>query len=76
MNVNLPPEVERYIEQRVRDGAFSSPSEFVTAAAQRQMQEETWFEQRVLAGLEGPVTPLTAEDLSSVRAIARNASSR
>lgn len=37
------------------------------------MQEEAWFEQKVLEGLEGPVTPLTREDLDSVRNIVRQA---
>jgi putative addiction module CopG family antidote len=73
MNITLPPELEAYIEQSVRNGVFASASEFFEAAARRQMQEEAWFEQKVLEGLEGPVTPLTREDLQSVRDIARKA---
>jgi putative addiction module CopG family antidote len=73
MNITLTPQTESYIEQSVRSGAFVSASEFVEAAALRQMQEEAWFEQKVLEGLEGPVTPLTPEDLFSVREIARKA---
>jgi Arc/MetJ-type ribon-helix-helix transcriptional regulator len=73
MNVELTPETEKYIEQTVRSGAFSSPSEFLEAAARRQMQEESWFEEKVLEGLKGDVTPLTEKDLDSVRAIARKA---
>jgi putative addiction module CopG family antidote len=76
MNVTLPPELEAYIEQSVRTGAFASASEFVEAAARRQMQEEAWFEQKVLDGLQGSVTPLTRRDLDSVRDIARKASAR
>jgi putative addiction module CopG family antidote len=76
MNVTLPPELEAYIEQSVRSGAFASPSEFVEAAARRQMQEESWFEEKVLEGLKGPVTPLTKADLESVRDIARRARAR
>jgi len=76
MNVTLSPELEAYIEQSVRDGAFASASEFVEAAARRQMQEEAWFEQKVMEGLKGPVTPLTREDLDSVRDIARKARAR
>ena len=76
MNVTLPPELEAYIEQSVRNGTFASASEFVEAAAWRQMQEEEWFEQKVLDGLQGPVTPLTREDLESVRDLARKARAR
>jgi Arc/MetJ-type ribon-helix-helix transcriptional regulator len=73
MKVELTPETEAYIEATVRSGAFASASEFVEAAARRQMQEEAWFEEKVLEGLKGPVTPLTKEDLESVRDIVRKA---
>ena len=76
MNITLPAELETYIDESVRSGAFSSASEFVAAAARRQMQEETWFEQQVLEGLDGPVTPLTSEDLDSVRNLVRQARAR
>ena len=76
MNVTLPPELEAYIEQSVRSGAFASASEFVEAAARRQMLEEEWFEQKVLEGLQGAITPLTREDLESVRDIVRKARAR
>ena len=76
MSITLPTELESYIEESVRSGAFASASEFVAAAARRQMQEETWFEQQVLEVLEGPVTPLTHEDLDSVRNLVRQARAR
>jgi Arc/MetJ-type ribon-helix-helix transcriptional regulator len=76
MKVELTPEMEAYIEASVRSGAFATVSEFVEAAARRQMQEEVWFEQKVLQGLEGAVTPLTDQDLESVRDIARKARDR
>jgi putative addiction module CopG family antidote len=76
MKIELTPETEAYIEQSVRSGAFASVSEFVEAAARRQMQEEAWFEQKVLEGLQGPVTPLTRGDLESVRDLARKARGR
>jgi len=73
MNIELTSGTEAYIEATVRSGAFASASEFVEAAARRQMQEEASFEQKVLEGLEGPITALTEEDLSSVRDIVREA---
>lgn len=76
MKVELTPETEAYIEASVRNGAFATVSEFVESAARRQMQEEAWFEQKVLKGLEGAVTPLTAQDLESVRGIVRKARDR
>ena len=76
MNITLPTELERHIEESVRSGEFASASEFVEAAARRQMQEEAWFEQKVMEGLEGPVTPLTREDLDAVRNFVRQAHAR
>jgi Arc/MetJ-type ribon-helix-helix transcriptional regulator len=76
MKITLPAEVEDYIEQRVRSGAFASESEFVEAAVLRQMQEEKWVEGRVIEGLQEPATPLTSEDLDSVREIVRKARAR
>lgn len=73
MKIELTAETEAYIEETVRSGAFASPSEFVESAARRQMQEEAWFEQKVLEGLQGPITPLTQDDLNSVRDIVRKA---
>jgi Arc/MetJ-type ribon-helix-helix transcriptional regulator len=73
MKIELTSETREYIEQTVRSGAFASPSEFIEAAARRQMQEELWFERKVLQGLEAPITPLTQKDLKSVRDIARKA---
>jgi Arc/MetJ-type ribon-helix-helix transcriptional regulator len=69
VKIELSPETEAYIEGSVRAGAFASASEFIEAVARRQMQEEAWFEQKVLAGLEGMVTLLTPGDLESVRDI-------
>lgn len=73
MNIDLSPETESFIEKSVRSGAFASVSEFVEAAARRQMQEVAWFQEKVLEGLEGPITPLTQADLDSVRDIVRKA---
>ena len=76
MNVTLTAETEAYIEESVRSGAFASASEFVEAAARRQMQEETWFEGKVLEDLAGESSPLTREDLTKVREIAVKARGR
>lgn len=73
IQLSLSPETEAYIAQRVREGVFASASEFVEAAARRQMQEETWFESRVVEGLKGTATPLSSEELQSVRDIVRKA---
>jgi putative addiction module CopG family antidote len=69
MNITFPAEVERYIAQRVQSGAFASESEVVEAAVLRQIQEEQWLEQRVVEGLQGPVTPLTRVSLRATYSV-------
>lgn len=76
MKIELKPETEAYIEASLNSGAFASASEFIEAAVQRQKQEEVWFEQKVIEGMKGPVTPLTKEDLDSVRDLVRKAHDR
>jgi putative addiction module CopG family antidote len=71
MNITLPAELEAYIEQRVRSGAFASESDVVEVSILRQMQEEAWLEAGVVEGLAAPVTPLTQQDLTAVRDIVR-----
>lgn len=76
MKIELKPETEAYIEASLSYGTFANASEFVEAAVQRQKQEEVWFEQKVLEGMKGQVTPLTKEDLDSVRDLVRKAHDR
>ena len=42
----------------------------------RQIKDVASFESRVIEGLDGPVTPLTSEDLESVRNLVRKARTR
>jgi Arc/MetJ-type ribon-helix-helix transcriptional regulator len=71
MKIDLARQTEGYIEGPVHSGTFESASAFVEEATRRQMQEEAWFEEKVLEGLQGAVTPLTGSDLQSVRDIVK-----
>lgn len=68
MNMTLLSDLESCIEASVRSGTSASASELVEASVRCQMQAE--------AGLEDLVTPLTGEDLDSVRDLVRQARAR
>jgi hypothetical protein len=63
LEIDLKPEVEAYIAESIRSGAFASVNEFIEEVTRKQMLEEAGYEQKVLEGLSGPFTPLTESDL-------------
>ena len=67
MNITLPAELEAYVAERVRGGAFASSDEFIEEAVRRKMEHEAWMEQKVLEAEQTEISPLTREDLDSVR---------
>ncbi len=67
MDITLPPDLESYVDQSVRRGAFTSANELIQEALRRKMEEDAWMEQKVLEAEESDLTPLTREDLKSVR---------
>lgn len=66
MDITLPPDLESYVDQSVRRGAFTSANELIQEAVRRKMEEDAWMEQKVVKAEEGELTPLTREDLESV----------
>ncbi|MGD0411532.1 MAG: ribbon-helix-helix domain-containing protein [Verrucomicrobiota bacterium] len=71
MEITLPPELEAYVDQRVRGGAFVSATELIEEAVRRKMEEDSWMEQKVLEAEQSELSPLTREDLQSVRRLLR-----
>ena len=71
MNITLPPELAHYIEERVRLGGFSSSAEFVEDAIRQKMETDAWMEQKVLEAEQTELSPLTQQDLDSVRQMIR-----
>jgi Arc/MetJ-type ribon-helix-helix transcriptional regulator len=76
MEIALPPDLEAYVEQRVRRGGFASASEFILEAVRRKMEEDSWYEQRVLEAEQSEISPLTREDLKSVRDLVKERAAR
>lgn len=71
MNITLPPELEAYVQERVRIGSFASSAEFIAEAVRRKMETDAWMEQKVLEAEQTELSPLTQEDLDSVRRLIR-----
>ena len=71
MEITLPPDLEAYVNQRVRRGAFESATEVIQEALRRKMEEDAWMEQKVVEAEQSELTPLTREDLQSVRRLIR-----
>ena len=71
MEITLPPELEAYVQQRVRGGAFVSATEFIQEAVRRKMENDSWMEQKVLEAEQSELSPLTRGDLESVRSLIR-----
>jgi len=51
MNTNLPKDLERFVQAKVRGGRFTSSDEAITAAVRLLRQREEAEETRVLEGI-------------------------
>lgn len=71
MDITLPPELEAYVEERVRRGGFASVNEFIREAIRSKMEGDAWMEQKVIEAEQTELSPLTPEDLQSVRRLIR-----
>jgi len=71
MEITLPPDLEAYVDERVRGGAFVSATELIQEAVRRKMEEDSWMEEKTLEAEQSELSPLTREDLQSVRRLIR-----
>ncbi len=54
MNISLPESLKEYVRQRVLDGDYANPSDYIRALirADKEHQAQAQLEQRLLEGLE------------------------
>jgi Arc/MetJ-type ribon-helix-helix transcriptional regulator len=71
MEITLPFDLATYVEGRARGGAFASANEFIQEAVRRKMEDYAWMEQKVLGADHIKLSPLTHDDLQSVRRLIR-----
>jgi Arc/MetJ-type ribon-helix-helix transcriptional regulator len=73
MEIILPPELEAYVEGRVRGGLFASSDEFISEAIRRKMEQDTWTEEKLVEAERTELSSLTKEDLESARNLIKRA---
>ena len=70
MNVSLAPELERFLNEQVRNGRYSSPDEAVRKAVEllKEMDESENRLEVLLQEAEesGPATEMTAQDWADI----------
>jgi Arc/MetJ-type ribon-helix-helix transcriptional regulator len=71
MEITLPPDLEAYVEERVRGGAFASAGEFIGEAVRSKMENDAWMEEKVIEGERSELSSLLREELQSVRGLIR-----
>ncbi len=74
MNISLPEELKKFVRERVKEEAFSNPSDYVRALIRRDQKRRAKrrLEALLLKGLDaGPAEPLTEEDRGYIRAQVR-----
>ena len=71
MNISLPDPLKEYVHERVAEGEYSTPSDYMRTLIREDMKRRAadWLEHALLAGLNsGPGRPL---DLEAIRAKGR-----
>ena len=71
MNVSLPEALKDYVQERVAEGTYSNPSDYVRALIREDMkrQAEEKLDALLLEGLNsGPAEPMTERDWADMRA--------
>jgi antitoxin ParD1/3/4 len=80
MNVNLTPQLEQYVQQKVASGQYNNASEVLREALREKIAREAeyereqeaklaWLRQAIQEGLYSPVEPM--EDLDTLIRLAR-----
>jgi antitoxin ParD1/3/4 len=71
MNVSLPEALKDYVQERVAEGTFSNPSDYVRALIREDMRrrEEEKLDALLMEGINsGQAEPMTAKDWADIRA--------
>ena len=71
MEITLTPELQKLVQELVRDGSYENASEVVIDALRRVWVDPTKgspaLVEMLLEGAEGPYEPLTHETLEQIR---------
>ena len=69
MNISLPDPLKQFVDGQIAQGRYSSVSEYVRELirADEKRKAEDQLEAKLLEGLNGPETELTAADWRDIR---------
>ena len=70
MNISLPETLKEYVKERVREGSYSNPSDYIRALIRTDQERaaERRLEALLLEGLaSGEPSPLDAEDFQAIK---------
>lgn len=69
MNISLPEPLKQFVDGQIAQGRYSSASEYVRELirADEKRKAEELLEAKLLEGLSGAETELTAADWSAIR---------
>lgn len=69
MNISLPDPLKQFVDGQIAQGRYSSVSEYVRELirADERRKAEEQLETKLLEGLNGAESELTADDLSAIR---------
>ena len=70
MNVSLPETLKDYVQERVAEGTYSNPSDYVRALIREDMKRraEEKLDALLMEGINsGPAEPMTREDWAEIR---------
>jgi antitoxin ParD1/3/4 len=74
MNISLPETLKDYVKERVAEGIYSNPSDYIRALIRSEMKRNSQhqFEAMILEGINsGPATEMTHEDWQGIKAEAK-----
>ena len=56
MNISLPDPMKEYVHERVAEGEYSTPSDYMRSLIREDMERRRsdWLERELLAGLNAP----------------------
>jgi antitoxin ParD1/3/4 len=70
MNFSVPDSLKDFVLQRVTEGGFGSPSEYIRELirADQNQRARAVLESEVLKGVRSPRAPMTNQDWADIRA--------
>jgi antitoxin ParD1/3/4 len=71
ITIELPDTLTSYFQAQMTAGHYPTPSDYIQALIQQDQVRQTQLENRLLAALESPASPMTTDDWDHIRATVR-----